>query len=552
MTRRTEMSWRTRTAALVAGLAVAASVASVGAVAVPTAAFADTASVTITAQANTEAKYNVYQIFTAGIDGNNNATNVAWGQDVDADGLVTKLGEDYQTWLTENGHTDPDAATNAQNALEYISEQISASEGYGSHNPKWVDGSSFAAGFASWVAENVTPVGIATAGTEYSNEEGYYLFLTQGSSLDGDDVATAPIWFPLGGSAPSITEKATPPHLTKEVQEDSDSAWGEVADAEIGQEVSYRIDVTMPGNYDTFTEFYAQVYDTLPGGMSLDTGNVKVYVVNSGEDPVDVTNNFTIDFNNCVLTVTNANTMDDATDDSLSASSTLRVEYTARLDSLAGGEIVYGGAGNKNSAHFNFSNDPNATTHGRSNEDEAKLFVYQMDVDKVDQSTGEALAGAEFVIKNSAGYYLAETDGSWGWTTQSQGDAHVFTTGEDGSITGIKGLDEGTYTLVETKAPEGYVLPVGPAAETTIVVTRTIDAGGVKKLSGEITKGTATIDEGETNADVGTVGIDVENSKNIALAMTGAEGVGIGGAVVVAVGLGWYLVRRHRMSADEA
>ena len=92
-----------------------------------------------------------------------------------------------------------------------------------------------------------------------------------------------------------------------------------------------------------------------------------------------------------------------------------------------------------------------------------------------------------------------------------------------------------------------------PASRATVTVTPTYDEQGkLTGLSGTVQGSLAQGNTATGNIGSGNVDFDVVNDKNISLALTGAEGVGIGGAVVVAVGLGWYLVRRHRMSADEA
>lgn len=561
------MSWRTRTTALVAGLAVAASVASVGAVAVPTAAFADTGSVTITQQANPNATYDAYRLFTAEIDGaTNNATHVAWDTGV-TDEMQTELvaflnGTDsaYNNWLKGNAldGDDADVQKSAQNVLEYINEMVSKSDYTGDHDYAWVDEGTFADELAEWVTANLTEVGTATQGRAYKDVEGYYLFVTTATTLEEGDVATAPIWFPLGGEAKEIDEKAAPVTITKEVQEDSKveeegEGWQSFADAEIGQEVPYRITVTIPANYNNFESFYAQIEDSLPGGLEYVANSATVKV-----GDVDVTTKFEILYSDHKLTVTNADAKSaDGGVPELVAGGQIVLTYRAKLVNLTGAEIKYGSAGNVNTAYFRFSNDPDSTTHGEIS-DTATLYVYTATVDKTDKVTEQPLAGAKFVIRNAEGKYLTTADG-WTASESSAGNVAVFTSNANGQLAdaegkvGIKGLDAGTYTLVEIEAPEGYVTPTGQAAEVTIVVTPTYDGQGkLTGLSGSVSGSLAHGNTATGAIDTGNVDFGVVNDKNISLALTGAEGVGIGGAVVVTVGLGWYLVRRHRMSADQA
>ncbi len=67
------------------------------------------------------------------------------------------------------------------------------------------------------------------------------------------------------------------------------------------------------------------------------------------------------------------------------------------------------------------------------------LETSKVTITKIDDDTDKPLAGATFVVKDSSGNQVA----TWISTTSS----HV-----------IRNLPDGTYTLQETKAPEGYVL----------------------------------------------------------------------------------------------
>ncbi|MFD3030249.1 prealbumin-like fold domain-containing protein, partial [Streptococcus agalactiae] len=80
----------------------------------------------------------------------------------------------------------------------------------------------------------------------------------------------------------------------------------------------------------------------------------------------------------------------------------------------------------------------------------------QITIKKIDGSTKASLQGAIFVLKNATGQFLNFNDTNnveWG----TEANATEYTTGADGIIT-ITGLKEGTYYLVEKKAPLGYNL----------------------------------------------------------------------------------------------
>ncbi|HGW6219031.1 TPA: SpaH/EbpB family LPXTG-anchored major pilin [Enterococcus faecalis] len=95
--------------------------------------------------------------------------------------------------------------------------------------------------------------------------------------------------------------------------------------------------------------------------------------------------------------------------------------------------------------------------------DKDTIKTYGHSFVKKDLVSGKTLQGAEFVIKSSEGF-LVDKDGEISWTN-SQEDATVLISDVQGkfSIAGLAKTDEDgediTYQLVETKAPEGYVLP---------------------------------------------------------------------------------------------
>ncbi|NEG95479.1 SpaH/EbpB family LPXTG-anchored major pilin [Bifidobacterium sp. SMB2] len=160
---------------------------------------------------------------------------------------------------------------------------------------------------------------------------------------------------------------------------------------------------------------------------------------------------------------------------------------------------------------------------------EKKIFNFPVKIIKTDKTTGEKLADAEFEVTG--------TDGSkWTGTTNDKGEL---------SLDGLGGIflpdaDAGnfsfshTYTVKETKAPAGHVLPSDATFKFTI--SGTINGTGA---SATVTNLKYTLANGGglqsfATVDSGKATITLQNAKNITqLPLTGAAGT----AMFVTLGL---------------
>ena len=309
-----------------------------------------------------------------------------------------------------------------------------------------------------------------------------------------------------------------------------------------GQDASYKITTTVPnyvgykvkGYQFTVSDKFA---DDAPLSYKANTLIVKIgdqaltqgtdYTV-TGFDPTSKT--FTIDLSAYIKAQgfgTSA-PVDDSkfTNDKL-VGKTVTVEYKA---------TVTGSTGNTGADNTPMAKYPNDPTNNESKQEvpgtPVKVFNFDYTLVKKDKTTGAALEGAKFAIKNADGKYLAYTpdkDGNGKWSTldtkpAADATSGVFTTGKNGQVT-FPALDEGKYTIEEIAAPNGYVNVgvffsftiaanlSGTGADQTAKPSYTIDADGVSS------------DRWGLVSDGSTAEVVVENVKSITqLPLTGGAG----------------------------
>lgn len=324
---------------------------------------------------------------------------------------------------------------------------------------------------------------------------GYYLVDSSLGALCGLDTTKPNV---------TIKEKNEKPEIKKEVQT-STGDWGDKNNAKIGDTVEYKVEITVADGAQTYT-----VYDTMSTGLTFNSGSLKVTandVVTTDYTLTPTTNGFTL-----VLPETYVSTLTKGT--------TIMVTYNATLNK----DAVIDGDGNTNEVKLGYGNHQNTVPS------KVTTKSYQFDLVKVDGTTNKLLDGAEFE--------LADGETKLSFVKDANGNYRVATTGEKGTTTtitvkngkvNIYGLAGKTYTLTETKAPDGY---------NKLVTPETVNLTDGSKAS-------ATI-ESETYVDGGVV---VKNNAGTVLPSTGGMGTTLfyvigGGLMVAAVVL---LVTKKRM-----
>lgn len=157
------------------------------------------------------------------------------------------------------------------------------------------------------------------------------------------------------------------------------------------------------------------------------------------------------------------------------------------------------------------------------------VYTYEFDVYKWTGEANNGLAGAGFKLKNTDGNYYTNTDGVVSWT--DNGTEYV-TSAEKEFTEKFAGIAAGTYTLEESKVPDGY----NKANDITVVI------GDDGSVSIKTTENETVPDEDKK--------IEVENKTGSELPSTGGIGTTlfyvIGGLLMV--GAVVVMVTKKRIS----
>lgn len=284
-------------------------------------------------------------------------------------------------------------------------------------------------------------IGEISASKSLEVVSGYYLIKDKGEIGKGESYSF--YITQVVGSNVKIKPKRGTTTFIKKVQDTNDSTnqtteWQDSADYDIGDTIPFKLEATITEKYADYSAYKLVFHDKEASGLTFNNDSVKVYV-----DDVEITSGYTVktsEINDgCTFEVVFENLKNIT---NVQANSKVRVEYTATLNDKA----VVGSNGNENIAYVTYSNNPNGEGTGTTVEDKVKVFTYQLIVNKyanvVDDNS--KLGGAMFILTKKL------NDGS----TKVIECAEKEST--DTSIFTFSGLDDGEYTLTETRTPKGY------------------------------------------------------------------------------------------------
>lgn len=471
--------------------------------ALATTAFAEK-NATISAPKESTRTYDVYQIFTGDLH-EGVLSNIKWGKN--GTGTVGKAVD--QTIL------DALAAVNSKSDTEKLTV------------------------IQNYVNFDSTAIGTVSDSKPLTVLTGYYLIKDNGPVNDGEAYSLYVVQV-VGPT--TISPKVGTTTSDKKVKDTNDSAansttdWQDSADYDIGDAVPFKLSATIAQDYANYTHGYKLTFhDKEDAGLTFNASSVKVYV-----DGEEITSGFTVVTeklgDDCTFEVRFDNLKDIA---SVKAGSIISVEYTSTLDT----DATVGSAGNKNTSHVTYTNNPNdeqTGEGGKTPDDVVIVFTYQTIVNKVTKNPNydSTVEGSEaYIPLKGAGFTLYKKNASG--TYKAVGSELK---GEDMTTFTWSGLDDGDYKLVETTTPSGY--NTIPDIEFTITATHDVssDNPALTSLSGG-DKFTGVI-------STGVVSANIENQSGAQLPSTGGIGTTIFyvlGSVLV-IGAAVLLVTKKRMS----
>ena len=363
-------------------------------------------------------------------------------------------------------------------------------------------------------------------------DAGYYLvYVTGGKEIQSSLVT-------VDETTKEVNLKTEAPSITKTADKTT---------VEIGQVVTYTVKGSIPDTTG-YDQYQYIIHDTLSGGLDF-VNDATGTALGEGATTVNVTVAFT-DGTDASTAPTTA-TLDTANKRNMSLDLSAWVRVANQTNKGKEFKVTYYAkvnkdavVTNKNSATLNYGNNPSDTTTTKPSE--VVTPTYPLDINKIKKGSDEKLAGAKFrlyssetdakandeskaikvspVVAGVAGNYVVDPEST---TTEFES---VKSIEEKSYNLHVNGLAEGTYYLVETKAPDGFNKLTDPIKVT---ITKTSD-----------TEWTISKNDAKEDDKI----IDIENSTGSLLPSTGGAGVIVfaGVAILLVFGVVVSFIRDKR------
>lgn len=364
-----------------------------------------------------------------------------------------------------------------------------------------------------------TITGNGSSQTASNLDYGYYYITTgAGSAVTIDSAApSATVIDKNNNTIPTPDKQSSTDTGDSKTYSDADKT------ASIGDVISYKVTDTYSryANTDDGAQAVTKLTftDTMSDGL---TANQDV-AVKIGTQTLTKDTDYTVTYSTdattgvttTTITITTATVSNDAVTFKYADGAAIEITYSATLN-----EKAVAGTAETNSVELKW-NDSNS-----SGTDTTKVTTYSFDLVK-DKTDKTVITGAQFTLKKGdTTLYFTKSGNTYQLTASTTEGA--TSTIDAGNVT-ITGLGNGSYTLTETKAPDGY---------NKLTESKTVTVNSANNP--------ATV----TNGKYVSGGVEVVNEAGTELPSTGGMGTTIFyvlGAVLV-IGAGVVLVTRRRVS----
>jgi len=521
--------------------------------------------------------YEAYQVF-AGDYYQDEAkketlSDVTWGSGVDSAALLEELKKDSAY----------SACTTAESVVDVLG--------------KFENDSAELDKFAEIVGKHLTTIaGKSTAEkTPYTvnvTGDGYY-FVKDTKVAATDDAYTKYILQVVGDV--EINAKSEVPILIKKIDENGTKV--DANNGSVGDVVNYVLTSKVP-EMDGYEKYFFIAHDTLSKGLTLNynADDMVGFEIKVGDKILENGKDYTIAVDGQTFKVV----FDNFIQYKSVAGAEITISYSATINKNA----VIGNVGNPNYAYLEYSNNPNVVPGGENEPVEGDVtgitpkdyvitYITGIKIFKQDEE-GNKLTGAEFELagestnmvhvvgkafeEDAEGTYYKLTDGTYTETepTDETVDKYASTevkyalvdvdkwieTSKDVKANGyvdnegylvFDGLGEGTYTITEIKAPDGYnKLTDSIIVEITWVAPEKVSDGTEKAgWTYKYTIGDKEYVPDKDALELDRVGIGVVNNKGATLPETGGMGTTIFyvlGTILV-IGAAVLMITKKRMSS---